>query len=318
MLDERARSLRKLGLLALIVGLAACGRGSDGAGGRAGAGDERGGGRRGPQVFGSGEAPVEAAPAVLDLGVARYPADTRHAPVSYVWDAERLAVREQRIAYALDATEQESIGRAHLAFGKTVGFERRGKGFRWHPPPGCAADLRCVYETLLIRSERALAPIVELFRAQSVAGGWSNEDLAISVVAFVQHIPYHLAHDQPFGVLPPSLVVARQQGDCDSKVILAHGLLRALGIDSLVLSSRAHQHAMLGVALPTIGQKVRLLGRDYAYVEMTAENAPIGHVSAKLLSPNDWRVVPVRGVTRPGGAKKKGREPPPPVGPVKL
>lgn len=72
------------------------------------------------------------------------------------------------------------------------------------------------------------------------------------------------------------------------------------------------------VALPTIGEKVKLLGRDYAFVEMTAENAPIGHVNPKLLTPNDWRVVPVLGVRRPGSAKKKGRGPPAPVGPVKL
>lgn len=264
---------------------------------------------------------MDVAPApTLDLGVARYPATTREPPVFYDWSEQHRAALALHLGYALDAAEQTSVQRAHLSFAKTVHAENRGKSTRWQPPPGCEADMRCVYETVLSRSERDLSPLVALFRARADAAHHTPGDLAASVIAFVQHIPYAVPADQPFGVLPPALVVARRQGDCDSKVVLAHGLLRALGIDSLVLSSDAHAHTMLGVALPAVGTKVRLQGRDYAFVELTAKDAPLGYVSPELLRPNDWRVVPVRGVARPGAGPKRTAPPTPTkqAGPIKL
>jgi hypothetical protein len=92
-------------------------------------------------------------------------------------------------------------------------------------------------------------------------------------------------------VLPPALVAQRRWGDCDSKSLLAHMILRTLGINSVLISSEAHQHTMLGVALPAPGTSFTWQGRRYAFVELTAKRSPIGHIHPKLLSPNDWRVV---------------------------
>ena len=71
-------------------------------------------------------------------------------------------------------------------------------------------------------------------------------------------------------------------------------LLHALGFDTLLLSSSAHHHSMLGIALPVPGTKMTSAGRDYAFTEMTARGSPIGHINAELLRPNDWKAVPFR------------------------
>jgi hypothetical protein len=71
-------------------------------------------------------------------------------------------------------------------------------------------------------------------------------------------------------------------------------LLRDMGIDSIMLSSVAHRHAMLGIALPAPGTPFTHAGRRYAYTECTAKGSPIGHINPELLRPNDWRAVPVR------------------------
>jgi hypothetical protein len=61
-----------------------------------------------------------------------------------------------------------------------------------------------------------------------------------------------------------------------------------------MLSSRAHAHAMLGIAIPAPGTTFKFGGRTYAFTELTAKSSPIGHINPELVSPNDWKVVPTR------------------------
>jgi hypothetical protein len=92
-------------------------------------------------------------------------------------------------------------------------------------------------------------------------------------------------------VLPPALVAKQRWGDCDSKALLAHMLLRHLGLQSVLISSEAHRHTMLGLALPAGGSSFEWRGRRYAFVELTAKRSPIGQINPELLRPNDWQVV---------------------------
>lgn len=249
-------------------------------------------------------AAVEA-PSLEDLGVARYPANTGAAPRSFAWWILPDRPPSYRVGYALDLAEQRSVQQAFSAWAKSMGHSSRSaRSFAWSPPPGCVGDMRCVYENVIARSERDLAPLVALLTAHRDAGKASSEDLVVLVISFVQAIPYSVPSDEPFEVLPPALVLARGKGDCDSKVVLAHALLRQIGVDSIVLSSHAHAHAMLGIAVPTVGKKIRYQGRDYAFTEMTSPNALPGMVSPTFMHPNDWRVVPVRVAKKPApGAK---------------
>ena len=241
-----------------------------------------------------------ARPQLEDLGVARHPTNTTAAPVSFHWWTVPNNPPSYRMGYALDLAEQRAVQQAFTAWARSMKYSSRGpRSFRWAPPPGCDGDMRCVYENVIARSERDLAPLVALLTAHRDAGKASAADLIFLVVSFVQSIPYSIPDDEPFQVLPPALVLARGKGDCDSKVVLAHALLRQIGVDSIVLSSNAHAHAMLGIAVPTVGKKIRYQGRDYAFTEMTAENSPPGRISPEFTRPNDWRVVPVRVAKKP-------------------
>jgi hypothetical protein len=118
-------------------------------------------------------------------------------------------------------------------------------------------------------------------------------ELARLIVAYVQSIEYRLVKEDPYGLVPPAIVV-NSSGDCDSKSLLAIMLLRTVGVDAVMLVSNTAQHAMVGVGLPLGRDRIPHRGRKYAAVEITHPNWPIGRMPPKLASHRDWQVVPVR------------------------
>jgi hypothetical protein len=231
----------------------------------------------------------------IDLGTAVYPDGTDESGASvHTWNA-KLRPAAYRVGYALGAPEGASVDEAFRRWAGSVHFARVPNGrFGWSPPRGCGGDLHCVYENIAERGAGDLEPLVERFRARQRAAKLSTLDLGALVVTFVQSIRYEVPNDEPFGILPPPLVVSQRRGDCDSKALLGHMLLRSLGIDSIIVSSAAHHHAMLGIALPVPGTMMTIAGRRYAFTETTAKGSPIGHINPSLLAPNDWRPVAIR------------------------
>lgn len=239
--------------------------------------------------------PSDSTPGV-DLGLAAYPPTTpESAATKYAWRDKRLEPSVYRTRYALAPDAQAAINDAHMQLAKRVKFKDQGNGnFKWTPPPGCDARMQCIFESLAEDSQDEIAPLAERFKArvrQAKLDPVQSVELAMS---YVQAIPYEIPKERPFGLLPPGLVVAQKKGDCDSKALLLHMLLESLGIDSVMLTSDAHRHSMLGVAIPAQGTKITHEGRSYAFVETTAKNAPIGWISKDLLKPNDWIVIPLR------------------------
>jgi hypothetical protein len=175
--------------------------------------------------------------------------------------------------------------------------------FVWSPGPECRGDMRCVFEDMVARNRPGILPIAERFRTHAKSSGMTVLQATELIVAFVQDIRYEIPKKEPFGVLPPALVMSESRGDCDSKALLGLMLLREINVSSILISSQAHRHTMLGVALPASGRSFTFAGRRYAYVECTAKGSPIGHVNSDLLHPNDWRAVPVRVTARPGTTK---------------
>lgn len=251
--------------------------------------------------------PSDSTPGV-DLGLAAYPKTAPEAGATkYAWRDRRLEPPVYRARYALGASEQAAVDEAHLALAKRVKFKDQGNGiFKWTPPPGCDVRMRCIFESLAEDSKDEVAPLAARFRARVREANLDPVQTVELVTSYVQAIPYEIPKTRPFGLLPPALVAAQKKGDCDSKALLLLMLLDSLGIDSVMLTSDAHRHSMLGVAIPAQGQKITYDGRAYAFVETTAKNAPIGWISKDLLRPNDWVVVPVRvggkGATKSGSS----------------
>lgn len=253
----------------------------------------------------------------FELGLAAYPAGTPPArATTHTWFARRLKPDTYRVQYALSPAEADAVEADHQGFARKVGYESDGKDrFRWRPPAGCAGGMECVYAALAARSVPDLEPLAARFKARAREGKLSTLDAAQLVVTFVQAIPYEIPEREPFGMLAPALVASKRKGDCDSKSLLAHLLLRELGIDSVMLGSSAHHHGMLGIALPVPGTKLGYRGRDYAFTEMTAKGSPIGHINPRLLSPNDWKAQPFE-IPRGGSPKREPTGKPPPGRPV--
>ncbi len=253
----------------------------------------------------------------VDLGDAAYPGPNRETPAEHPWWVPRLEPQKYRLGYKLPPPSADGVRQAYHDWARRVGHKRVSDDtFSWRPPPHCFHGLQCVYDELDDDNVAPLEPVAELFRARAAARELSSLDLAALVVTFAQEIHYRIPKEEPFGVLPPALVVREKHGDCDSKSLLAHILLRSLGIESVLISSDAHKHTMLGVALPAGGQSFSWQGRKYAFVELTAARSPIGHINPQLLRPNDWRVVPMRYKKpgRPDVARPKGPKPDPEKG----
>jgi transglutaminase-like putative cysteine protease len=246
-------------------------------------------------------------PGDVDLGVAAYPrAEPDGKPSRFRFPAPPLRPKYYRAAYALTDAERRDLRDSLARFASSVGYSPSGKDkFSWSPPAGCNRDMRCVFEAIVARNAADIEPLAERFRRRAREANLTSLEAAQLVMSFVQHIKYEIPRESPFGVLPPAIVVSDKRGDCDSKALLALLILRHLGIDSVILSSDAHRHAMLGIALPTQGTTIEYGGRRYAFTEATAPGWPIGRMDPKLTRPNDWRVTPIRVKASPAKAPKK-------------
>ena len=230
----------------------------------------------------------------FDLGDAAHPPGNAAEPVDHPWWLTGLEPSKYRLGYRLPEGGARALVDAYHGWARSVGHKRLDENrFQWRPPSGCTGGLQCVYATLDGQSVDGVEPIAALFRKRAAAAELDAGQLASLVVTFVQEIDYRIPSGEPFGVKPPALVVRDRWGDCDSKALLGHMILRSLGIGSVLISSEAHKHTMLGIALTTPGRSFTWSGRRYAFLETTAKRSPIGHIDPKLLHPNDWRVVPM-------------------------
>jgi hypothetical protein len=232
----------------------------------------------------------------VELGVAAFPDGTKtdHAAL-HAWTAKSVRPPSYKLGYAIAPSEEQALKDAFRKYARAVRFKPGDGGrFSWTPPRGCAGDLRCVLEELADKSRDSVAPIAAIFKRRAKDAKLNSLEIASLIVGFVQFIRYEIPKEEPFGLLPPTLVVSQKRGDCDSKALLGHMLLRDMGISSVVISSVAHRHAMLGIALPAPGTTFTVEGTRYAYTELTAKGSPIGHINPELLRPNDWRTVSVR------------------------
>lgn len=230
----------------------------------------------------------------VHLGLALIPASTPMSQArTFEWRAESLAPPEYRVGYGLGESLERSLASDHEAYGRRMHFRALGPDrFTYHAPPGCQADMRCIYEELMRSNAEPVRVLgnrfVEHIRAQRLG----PVEAAELIVTFVQRIHYAQPDDQPFGILPPALVPAQDRGDCDSKAVLAVMLLRQAGLDATILYSDPLSHAAVGVAVPVRGHAFRLGGHVYRYAELTTEGWPLGMIPPQHDKPHLWKVLP--------------------------
>jgi hypothetical protein len=106
------------------------------------------------------------------------------------------------------------------------------------------------------------------------------------VLSWVQSIPYNELKNRVTsngaGYLPPLLVVANNQGDCDSKTVLMASLIRSLLPDVKMTMIFLPNHALLGISLPfrTNEETLDIDGLDYLLMEPTGPaKIPLGEIA---------------------------------------
>ncbi len=228
----------------------------------------------------------------VDLGIAKVPEDTDETKgVEFYFAARPLNPLNYRAAYALEETEYRAVGQFYQQFAASVDFKTTGENtFTWRPPNGCPNDMSCVFDALAKRTKKDIDPLTKKFAARVKAAKLDAMAATELALGFVQTIPY-VEPEDPFGLRPSPLVVAERGGDCDSKALLLWLMLDEIGVDAVLISSNAHAHTMIGIALPAPGATTfTWRGRKFAFTETTAIGSPIGHINPDLKTPMDWRV----------------------------
>jgi hypothetical protein len=227
----------------------------------------------------------------VDHGIVLHPEEL--APEVAVPRLWRVSPLRHKLSYGLGVREEAEIVVAYALYKDSVRAVRKGNGYLHHAPPQCRGDLRCVYDDLVTNNADAIRPIAERLLFHAREKQLSALELARLIVSYVQSIEYRMVDEDAYGLVPPAILV-NSSGDCDSKALLAIVLLKSAGIDAAMLVSNTAQHAMVGVGLPMGKDRLRHRGRDYAVVEVTQSDWPIGRMPPKWTSFRDWYVVPLR------------------------
>jgi len=258
----------------------------------------------------------------IDLGVVSYPVapDARSmAGISvHRWTAPTVNPELHRLGYVLADSERRviearlakfiiSTGYSEVLPGSLQRFSIREMPKRCVQNNGVEKDdlfWSCVFGYFAEISEASIWPLALRLIERIRRGHLSGQQGVLVLLSFVQEIPYKLQYTRSFGLLPPSMVAYDREGDCDSKALLAHMLFTAARIPTVLLLSKAHHHAILGVAIAVPGQSRDFRGTRYALAETTAK-LPIGYIDPKLFRPDDWRVISVYDVRKMTADKKR-------------
>jgi hypothetical protein len=88
-------------------------------------------------------------------------------------------------------------------------------------------------------------------------------------------------------VVNPLSAAFEGRGDCDSRILVLNILLRRENIESILMISLKHEHALLAVDAPGIGARYQYRGKQWLVGETTAP-VDIGRIDARQANPADW------------------------------
>ncbi|MGJ8679372.1 hypothetical protein [Paraglaciecola sp.] len=137
----------------------------------------------------------------------------------------------------------------------------------------------------IAESKSPLLPIAQALY-QKVPENSETRTYINLLLSWVQSIPYSTLEDRSTsngaGYLPPPLVVASNQGDCDSKSALMASLVRSLLPDAKMIMLYLPNHALLGISLPfrTSERRLNIDGTEYLLMEPTGPaNTKLGEIA---------------------------------------
>jgi hypothetical protein len=88
-------------------------------------------------------------------------------------------------------------------------------------------------------------------------------------------------------VVNPLSAAFEGRGDCDSRILVLNILLRRENIESILMISLKHEHALLAVDAPGVGARYQYRGKQWLVGETTA-TVDIGRIDARQANPADW------------------------------
>ena len=140
---------------------------------------------------------------------------------------------------------------------------------------------------MIVRDNYArLTPLAQIWQEWAREQGIELQDIP---AYFLQQLQ-GFAFSRPGGVsdfVNPLTTLAEGRGDCDSLGILYTIVLDQLGIDSILMVSDVHAHAMAAVDVEGQGAHFPFAGRQWLVAELTADVA-IGQIAANMADPATW------------------------------
>lgn len=147
------------------------------------------------------------------------------------------------------------------------------------------------YRSVLAQDQIAMKRIVEAYKFVIRSQNLDYMEAAEMIVSSIQNIPYTLVIDEPcpyrlgttlfdgeceplenmsgccgnvmpIGCYSPLEYAANLTGDCDTRAVFAHSILKALNYDVAIIVSRMEGHAMIALNTPFIPEN----GNESAYV----------------------------------------------------
>lgn len=95
----------------------------------------------------------------------------------------------------------------------------------------------------------------------------------------------------PFAVYSPVEFAVQQTADCDTRSLFAYTILKRLGFDVAIMSSREEWHSVLGVSVPNVpgdGKRGNIgNARNYFLWELTS----YGHALGQYIDGSDWEIA---------------------------
>jgi len=176
-----------------------------------------------------------------------------------------------------------------------------------------------VYSKLLVEDNQKIDSLANVIVKVAKDRNYNSLETAEYIVSLIQEIPYVLVHDNSCqevvnqnggfvrnyhiqrkpclpnviaGVQSPYEFMHTLEGDCDTRSLLGHAILRKLNISSSVWISEQYGHSILGVGVPAQSRAKKIVnGVPHYGVELTAKGFRVGMISPDQNQIRNWEIA---------------------------